>query len=191
MLRDIIIKARSVRSFDTSRTIDNKTLRSFIDTARLTASSCNLQPLKYCISSNKESNDFIFSGTRWAGLLKDYSGPDESFRPSAYIVICLDTDISANEKMFLRDVGIAAQTIDLLAAELGIGCCMLGSFDTDGIASHFQLPSNIRPELLLALGYPAEFPVLEDECGSVAYYRDENNVHHVPKRKTKDIIIKL
>jgi hypothetical protein len=44
---------------------------------------------------------------------------------------------------------------------------------------------------VIALGYPAESPVAEDEKGSVKYYKDEAQVLHVPKRKLEDIILEL
>ena len=45
--------------------------------------------------------------------------------------------------------------------------------------------------LVIALGKPAETIILTEvgEDGNTAYYRDENDVHYVPKRKLEDIII--
>ncbi len=189
MLYDIVAKARSVRSFDTSKRVDRETLVSFIDTLRLIPASCNYQALKYLLVTDTEECAFMRENTRWAALLPDYNGPDTDHSPTAYIVICHDTLVTENETMYLKDVGIAAQTLNLLAREKGIGCCMIGSFGIPAVSERFGLPENIKPKLTLALGYPAEFPVCEDEEGSVVYYRDENNVHHVPKRKTKDLII--
>ncbi len=189
MLHDTVAAARSIRSFDTSKPVTRQELVSFIDTLRLIPASCNYQALKYLLVSDKTECDFMRSQTRWAALLPNYNGPDAEHSPTAYIVICHDTLVTANETMYLKDVGIAAQTVNLLAREKGIGCCMIGSFNIAMVAEHFGLSDNIKPKLTLALGYPAEFPIVEDEDGSVAYYRDENNVHHVPKRKTDDLII--
>ena len=56
---------------------------------------------------------------------------------------------------------------------------------------YMYLAENLEPRLIIALGKPAEeihiVPVGED--GSTAYYRDENNVHYVPKRALEDIVI--
>ena len=46
------------------------------------------------------------------------------------------------------------------------------------------------PNLILALGKPDEMIALETaKDGDIGYYRDENNLHHVPKRSLKDILI--
>ena len=189
MLHDTVVAARSIRSFDVSKVVSKEDLLSFVDTLRFIPASCNYQALKYLIISDKAECDFMRSQTKWAALLPNYNGPDAEHSPTAYIVICHDTSITENETMYLKDVGIAAQTLNLLAREKGIGCCMIGSFNIPNVSKHFGLSENIKPKLTLALGYPAETPIVEDEEGSVVYYRDENNVHHVPKRRAEDLII--
>lgn len=173
-----------------SRRIDEDILQDFVENLRFIPSSCNFQALKYLLITDEEQCGFMRSKTRWAGFLPDYSGPDADRSPTAYMVICQDLSCCENETLYLKDVGIAAQTVNLMACEKGIGICMIGSFDISAVTEFFSLPGNIIPKLVLALGYPLEFPVLEDEKGSVKYYRDENNIHHVPKRLAKDLIIK-
>ncbi len=70
------------------------------------------------------------------------------------------------------------------AVEKGYGGCMFGAFDKDGLSKELKLPEHLEILMVLALGKPIEQVVLEpiDESGSIKYYRDENKVHHVPKR---------
>lgn len=189
MLHNLVSEARSIRRFDMTKEINRNVLVSFVDTLRLIPASCNFQALKYLIVTDKDECRFMRENTRWAALLPDYSGPDENESPTAYMIICHDTDVTENETLYLKDVGIAAQTLNLLAREVGIGCCMIGSFNIPAVSECFSLPDNIKPKLTLALGYPAESPVIVEEKGSIAYYRDENGIHHVPKRNTADLII--
>ena len=53
------------------------------------------------------------------------------------------------------------------------------------------LSEGIEPNLVVALGKPAEKVILTEvgADGSTAYYRDENDVHYVPKRRLEDIIL--
>ena len=190
MIDELVRKSRSFRSFDHSKKISEQLLVSYIETLRFTPSSINLQALKYCLITSEEDTGFVRSYVKFAGLLENYNGPDGNNSPVAYLVICQDTDIHESETLFLRDVGVVAQTFALRAIEDGIGCCMIGSFNREKVAEYLKLKDNIKPNLILALGYPNEGIILEDAVDSVAYYRDENNVHHVPKRTIKELIIK-
>ncbi len=189
MLGDLVIKNRSFRRFDESYQIEREVLEGLVDLGRLSASGANLQPLKYYLCCDKAGNDVIFPFLAWAGYLCNWPGAKEGERPSAYIIILCDTNISKNCGC---DHGIAAQSILLGAAELGLGGCMIGSIKKAQLAEKLELPEHLEIALVLALGKPAEKVVLEDidAEGSIKYYRDAEMVHHVPKRSLKDIIVR-
>ena len=92
---------------------------------------------------------------------------------------------------YQKDIGIVAQTITLAAVEDGLGGCMIGNFTPDEVKEKLNLAENLTPMLIVALGKPAEEIVIKEiENGEgTNYYRDENDVHYVPKRKLKDILI--
>lgn len=187
MIRDLIIKNRSYRRFNEEVQIGYKELESFIDLARLSASARNIQPLKYFISNDKPVNDLIFPYLTWAGYLKDWNGPKKGERPTAYIVICLDKSIADNP---LSDPGIASQSILLGAVEKNYGGCIIAAFDKIKLSKTLSLSQNIEPLHVIALGSPIETIMLEDiENDSYKYWRDDKQVHHVPKRKLEEIII--
>lgn len=188
MLEELVRKNRSYRRFDQSVPVDLETLRALVRLARLSASAANRQPLKYVVSCDPQTNARIFPHTRWAGYLKDWGGPVEGERPAAYVVILGDTKIS---KPIDCDHGIAAQSIMLGATERGLGGCMIGAIDRDGLRQALDIPERYEILLLLALGKPAETVVLEDvgPDGDIKYYRDEEDVHHVPKRLLDELII--
>ena len=188
MIKDLIIKNRSVRRFRENVAVERETLRELVDLARLSASGANLQPLKYILSCKPEKNASIFPHLGWAGYLKDWPGPDEGERPSAYIIILGDTQIS---RSFGCDHGIAAQSILLGAAEKGLAGCMIGTVDRQQLHKALNIPFRFEILLVLALGEPAEKVVLESvgPDGDIQYWRDEDGVHHVPKRALDDIIV--
>jgi nitroreductase len=190
MIEEIVFKNRSYRRFQESYAIEERTLKGLIDLARLTPSAANLQPLKYLLSHESTKNDQIFPTLAWAGYLKDWSGPVAGERPSAYVVILGDTAIAKN---FGCDHGIAAQTILLGAAEQGLGGCMIGNIKREELRSILQLPERFEILLVLALGRPVETVVLEPVApdGNIRYRRDEQGVHHVPKRALADIIVEF
>ena len=189
MFRDLVIKNRTYRGFDENYRIDRESLLELVDLTRFTASSANLQPLKYFVAGDKEIVDQIQPLTKWAGALSHLNLPYPGTRPTAFIVICQDNAISSSNGM-LKDVGIVAQTITLAAAEKGLGCCMIGSFELAALKKLLKLPESIDPKLVIALGKPAEKVELTDAVdGNTTYYRDENGVHYVPKRNLEDILL--
>ncbi len=191
MLIDLLKKNRSYRGYDDSFRIDRSMLEELIDCTRYTASSVNIQPLKYFAASEPETIALIQPLTHWAGKLKELHLPREGHRPTAFIVICQDMSVSDSPTMFQRDIGIAAQTILLAATEKGLGGCMIGSFEKNALKKALSLPEQIEPMMVLAIGKPDETVLLTEvgPGGSTDYYRDENDVHFVPKRALKDILL--
>jgi len=188
MISELVKESRSCRRFYQDHAIAPEILNEFVNLARMSASGANLQPLKYILSCDPQKNAEIYSCLAWAGYLKDWSGPEEGERPSAYIVILGDTDISDNAGC---DHGIAAQTITLAAREKGLGGCMLGSINRKMLRSSLAIPSHLKILLVIAIGKPKEQVVLEtiDPNDSIKYWRDDEGIHHVPKRKLEDIIV--
>lgn len=189
MLKDLITRSRSYRRFYQEHPVDMQTLRELVDLARLSPSGANLQPLKFFLSCDPEQNAQIFQHLAWAGYLKEWPGPEEGERPSAYIIIFGDTSIS---KTFGCDHGIAAQSIMLGAAEKGLGGCLIGSVKRQELSQALNIPAGYEILLVLALGKPKEQVVVEplDDAGSIRYWRDEAQVHHVPKRALDDLILR-
>ena len=188
MLEELVHKTRSYRRFQQDVPVTLETLRDLVTLAQLSASAANRQPLKYILVCEPQMNAHVFPNTRWAGYLKDWGGPAEGERPSAYIVILGDTEISQS---FGCDHGIAAQSIMLGATERGLGGCMLGALDREELRCLFDIPERYEILLVLALGKPVETVVIEETGpeGDIKYYRDEQGVHHVPKRPLRELIL--
>lgn len=188
MIRDLIQKNRSYRRFYQDFVIELDTLRELVDLARLSASAANMQPLKYILSCEIHKNGLIFPHLEWAGYLKDWPGPSEGERPSAYIIILADTQISRSTGC---DHGIAAQNILLGATEKGFGGCMIASIRRTNLREILKLPPHLEIILVLALGKPKETVVIETvgPDGNIKYWRDSEGKHHVPKRSIDDIIV--
>jgi nitroreductase len=188
MIKDLVRSSRSYRRFHQNVPIDMETLRELVDLARLSPSANNMQPLRFILSCEPEKNASIFPHLAWAGYLKDWPGPDEGERPSAYIVMLLDTEIRRDPGC---DHGIAAQSMLLGASEKGLGGCMIGSVERVGLRKTLGLAPRYEILLVLALGKPKEKVVVDPvgSEGSIKYWRDDQSVHHVPKRSLDDLIL--
>jgi nitroreductase len=189
MIRDLIMKNRSYRRFDPSVPVTQEQLARWTELARFSASGRNMQPLKYVICSDKQMNDKIFPNLGWAGYLTDWAGPAEGERPSAYIAVLLDRLLADD---CYCDDGIAIQSILLGAAEDGFGGCIVGTVNRKRVAGIFDLPENLEILWIIALGKPAEKVVLETaRGGDIKYWRDKEEIHHVPKRPPDELIYKV
>ena len=188
MIKDLVIKSRSYRRFCQSTAVRPESLRELVDLARLSPSAGNLQPLKYFLACEPQKNALIFPHLAWAGYLKDWPGPDEGERPSAYIIILGDREVSRSIDC---DHGIAAQSILLGATEMGLGGCIIGSIQRRGLQKALDIPARFEILLVLALGLPRESVVIEkaEPSGDIKYWRSSDDIHHVPKRPLDEVII--
>jgi nitroreductase len=186
--KELVARTRSYRRFDQTVNIPRETLESWVALARLVPSSANLQALKFLLINKPELNARVFKSISFAGYLKEWGGPKEGEKPTAYVVILGDTTIKQN---FDLDAGIAAQTIMLAANEDGFGGVMMGAIKRESLREEMQIPVHLEVVLLLALGKPTEQVVVEETSAEhgIRYYRDAEDVHHVPKRPLSELII--
>lgn len=187
-LHTLIQKNRSYRRFDASHIISRQTLLELVDLTRYTSSARNAQPLRYFLSEEKELNDLIFPTLAWAGYLKDWDGPVEAERPTAYIVIAIESASKGSFTMF--DAGLATQSILLGAVNKGLGGCIIGSIKKEKLSEIINLNESLEIIGVIALGKPVETVIIEEmKNEDIKYWRDEEGKHHVPKRNLNDTLI--
>jgi nitroreductase len=85
--------------------------------------------------------------------------------PAAIIAICTDLDLAervmgtqGRNILSLLDSGAAAENVALAAVALGLGVCFFRSSNEEALRIVFELPDNVRPDLLIAVGHPVEKP---------------------------------
>lgn len=190
-IEHLILENRSYRRYVQYESIPISTLKYFIEYSGKVPSARNLQPLRYVISNDFFMNNEIFNCLTWASYLPSWNGPDEGEQPAAYIVVCADVSVKAVTNMTWCDAGIASQTLLLLAVSKKYAGCILASFSND-LVNILDLKPNYEPLIVIAHGRPNEKITLKevDSDGSIRYFRDQNSIHYVPKRKLEDVIIK-
>lgn len=191
MFRDLVRKNRSYRGYSQERRVTKEELTSFVDCARLCPSSVNVQPFRYYLAWEKEAVEKIQPLTKWARALSENCLPHPGMEPTGFVVICQDTRIGASLARYQKDIGIVAQTMLLAAVERGLGGCMIGNFNAQKVKHTLELGEYLMPVLIVAFGEPGEQVVIKEisEGEDTRYYRDEKDVHYVPKRKLEDIIL--
>jgi len=187
MIRTLLEKTRSYRRFDESIKVPTDLLEYAIENTRYTSSAMNKQPLRFVIVQQKQIRDQIFSNLKWAASLKDWDGPAEGEKPTAYIIILGNRTKSS---MLTWDAGISLQAITLSLMEKGFGSCAILSFNKKEVTRILNITGEFDVELIVAVGKPAEMVVIDDiKESDTVYWRDDEDVHHVPKRTLEELIL--
>ena len=185
MIKELVIKNRSIRRYDNTKKLTPELLCEFVDTARFCASAGNRQRIRYAIVTECENLRAVRQTLGFAAYLKGWGGPNESENPTGYIVM-----LSEDEDFNLYvDIGIAASSMLLLATEKGLGGCIFRSFNKERIAEILGTDKYV-PRLVVSLGVPGERVELDSVTdGDIRYYRRDDDVHVVPKLSLDEILI--
>lgn len=188
---ELVAASRTYRRFDETRPVTRGQLEALVGAARVAPSANNRQRLRFHLSVGPEAL-LVESHHRWAALLKDWDGPAEGERPTGYVTIAGPEGARTNA-VVNQDAGIAAQTIMLAARAAGLVGCMVASFDAELGPALGLAEKGLEPLVLCALGYPApdERVVLEPATTEhgITYWRDADDVHHVPKLAVEDLLV--
>ncbi len=185
---NLVKKNRSYRRFDENLEIPEKKLDSVLENLRFVPSAANLQPLRYISVTRRDVGIELFASLKWAGYLSEWGGPEEGERPTAYIVILGDRKLSPYVDW---DYGIALQTILLGLVDSGLGGCAIAAFDKQKVRELLEVDSSLDILGVVAAGKPVEKVVVDDYVDSVKYWRDEEGIHHVPKKSVEDMVKKI
>lgn len=180
---DKITCRRTIRKY-LQKPVPEELLLKCVDAARLSPSGVNFQPLRYVIVNDPEMLKKVFSTLSWAVYLPDYC-PTEDEMPQAYVILLVDK----NARTPIHDASIASMSISMVAYDEGLGSCIMASIDREKLKKILNVSGSLTVELVVALGYPAEQPVIDVvKNGDTKYWLDKNGVLHVPKWDLKDVV---
>ena len=164
MLKDILIKRRSVRRYS-DRPVRKEDILTCLEAARLSPSACNSQPWKFIVVDDKELKNTL--------CYKAFSGvySMNTFAKAAPVMIAVVSEKSAffsavagkirRTAYYLLDIGGACEHFILQAAELGLGTCWLGWFNEGEVKKLLSIPRYKKVDTLISLGYPDNAKIVE------------------------------
>lgn len=184
-LYQLICSRRSIRQFK-PESVRKEILTKLVNAARLAPSAANLQPLEYIIVNEESLRRKIFPCLKWAAYISPEGDPRPGHEPTAYVIVLVNQEI--RDKGYEWDVGAAVENMILAGIGEGVGSCWILSVKRETIRRLLRIPRNFRIDSVIALGYPAEDPVVEEAGESIKYWKDNKGRLHIPKRKLDDIL---
>ncbi len=182
---DLIIGRRTIRQFKPDA-VPGVLLKDLVNAARLAPSASNRQPLEFLVVSDPAICKEVFPHLKWAAYIAPAGNPRPGQEPTAYVIVLVNSQV--RDKGYEWDAGAAIENMIITAWSKGVGSCWLLSIDREAIRSVVGIPESYRIDSVLALGYPAEEPVVDELVDSVEYWKDENGRLHVPKRSLRNVI---
>jgi nitroreductase len=145
---EAITSRRNVRSF-TSQPIAPADLDRILEAGRRSPSSQNWQPWDFILVTDRDQLRDLAGVWRGAGHVAG----------SAATIVIIGPPADNPFRRAQLDLGQAAMSMTLAAADLGIGSCHAGVADLDLARALLGFPDDRDWAFLLSLGYPADRPL--------------------------------
>jgi nitroreductase len=141
---------RSIRRFE-QKFIHEHVLKEILSAAMQAPSAGNLQPWEFIIITDRSILAAIPNINPHATMV-----PESGIS----ILVCADLERGNHTGYWVIDCSAATQNLLLAAHALGLGGVWTGVYPVEerieGFRKIFDLPQNIMPHSLVAIGYPAE-----------------------------------
>jgi nitroreductase len=150
---DCIKSRRSIRKFMDVE-VGMEKLGLIIEAGKAAPSAGNLQNWKFILVTHKDAKDKLAEAAFQQYWIA--SAP-------AVIVVCAEIEKIEHyygirgEKLYaIQNCAAATQNMLLMAHNLGLGSCWVSAFDENMVARVVGTPANVRPQILLPVGFPDE-----------------------------------
>ena len=143
----------SVRKYK-NKPVEKEKLLKILEAGRVAPTAANRQPQRIIIIQTPENLEKLSKATK-------------TFGAPLMLVVCGDQEegwIRPNDNKSGLDIDISIITTHMMlqAAELGLGSVWIGNFKKELIVQFCNLPSNIIPLCILAIGYAEGTPLSPD-----------------------------
>jgi nitroreductase len=145
---EIMKKRYSCRGYQ-DKPVEQAKLDQIFEAARQAPSAKNLQDWRFVVVTDKTNKQKVAECT---------NHPNAFGKAGAMIAacsVCSDT-MRCGQLIAPIDVSIALEHIALMATELGLATCWIGSFDTEKVRQVLGIPKDVAIIELMAIGYPED-----------------------------------
>jgi len=153
---ELITSRQSDRKYS-NKSIDKEQLDRIAEAGRMSPSACNAQPWKFIVV-----DDPVLIKKLAVAASAKILGMNSFVSQAMAIIVIVREKANFSSKIggtikskdySLIDIGIASENICLQTRAEGLGSCMIGWFDEDGVRKILSIPKNKRVLLMITLGY--------------------------------------
>ncbi len=163
-VRKALLERRSIRNFE-DKPVEKRLLDELLEAGIFAPTAGNIQPWAFiCTNDPKSISDIRIVSPGMLG------------NPKGIICICSNRKKAfkrageSGKTLALMDCAMAAQNIMLRAFDLGLGTCVIRSFNQIAVRELLAIPEHIHPELLITIGYPAHKPPTPKRSKDVIFW---------------------
>ena len=151
---DCVESRRSVRKYE-RKDVPNELLAQVLTAGTYAPSAGNTQEWEFIIVRDREKK------RRLARAALMQSKVEEA--PLVIVILANLEKIAVRFKergkqvYALQDTAACIQNMLLIAHDLGLGACWVGSFDEDEVADVVEIPNRFRPVAMITIGFPIPY----------------------------------
>jgi nitroreductase len=153
-LFEAIKNRRSIRTYK-KQDLPQETINQLIEAALLAPSAGNAQSWAFVLVSGQATKQ----------ALSKAAGQKSLEEASVVFVVCADEKRAkesygnrGKDLYCFQDTAAATENILLTACSLGLGTCWVGAFKEDEVKKIIKAPKEMRPVIMIPVGYPNESP---------------------------------
>jgi nitroreductase len=143
------------------RDVSDRAIKDLLLAATMAHSTANRQPWDFVIVKSPQLRQHLADATEKQAWIAD---------APVLIVICANEQIARagvhgerGTKLYaIQDVASAAQNILLAANSIGLAASWVSEFDENKVAMTLTTPEWVRPQVIIAIGWPAEAPEVNE-----------------------------
>lgn len=152
----------SPRSFDQSATMSDEQLIKLLEAARWSPSGSNMQPWRFIVARRGEPEFDVI-----VGLLAGFNAVWAPHASALLVGLHEINDVNGKLRMSAQfDLGLAIANLQTQAQADGWHTHPIGGFNRDATAAAFELDSNLKPTIVLAIGRLAAADLLSEELAT-------------------------
>ena len=154
-LFEAIKERRSVRKY-LKKPVEQEKILKIIEAAHAAPNSGNLQAWRFIIVKDQAKKTMLAQACH-----------EQVWIENAPVIIVIVANVDILKRMYavrgerlyaVQDCAAAATNALLAIQVLGLSSCWVGSFDEGEVRRILDIPESSRPQVILPIGYPDEYP---------------------------------